>query len=257
VEKLGYRINRVQTEPNYPPDYTSAEIELFRAVRPYTLTSHERVIALRDAVRYATEAGIQGAIVECGVWRGGSMLTVARTLLDLGATDRDLYLYDTFTQMPPPGDEDVDLNGVRAADVYEDALAYDGFANLPLERVRALMESTGYPPDRLHFIPGLVEDTIPATAPDTIALCRLDTDWYASTKHEVEHLAPRIPQGGVLIVDDYGHFQGSRKAVDEYFEPQGVHPLLMRMDWSGRLIVVTSQLRDRLASLPHLPGRLA
>jgi O-methyltransferase len=246
LERLGYRLVRRGPE-RFPPDYTAADVELFRAVEPYTLTSHERVIALRDAVRYVAEAGIQGAVVECGVWRGGSMLVVARTLVELGATDRDLFLYDTFTRMPPPGDEDVDLLGTPAADVYEDALAFEGFANLPVEQVRALMESTGYPPERLHLIPGMVEDTIPASAPDRIALCRLDTDWYASTRHELEHLAPRLEEGGVLLIDDYGHFRGSRKAVDEYFEAHGVHPLLVRVDWTGRLVMVTRDVRERLA----------
>lgn len=243
--RLGYRIARADVE-QFPPDYTDAEINLYQSVRPYTLTGHERVVALRDAVRYVSDAGIDGAIVECGVWRGGSMLVVARTLLALGDVTRDLYLYDTFTQMPPPGDEDVDLLGTRAADVYDDALAFDGFANLPIERVRALMEATGYPPERLHLVAGMVEDTIPAAAPDQIALCRLDTDWYASTKHEMDHLAPRVVEGGVLLIDDYGHFQGSRKAVDEYFEARSAHPLLQRIDWTGRLVVMTPQLRARL-----------
>lgn len=246
LSRLGYGVHRTGAAPSFPPDYTDAEIELFRAVKPYTLTSHERVVALRDAVRYVSEAGIEGAIVECGVWRGGSMLVIARTLVALGDTTRDLYLYDTFTRMPPPGDEDVDLLGTRAADVYDDALAFDGFANLPVEQVRALMESTGYPPDRLHLVAGMVEETIPTVAPDQIALCRLDTDWYASTKHEMEHLAPRVVESGVLIIDDYGHFQGSRQAVDEYFEARGVHPLLVRIDWTGRLVVVTPHLRERL-----------
>jgi O-methyltransferase len=247
LSRLGYGVHRTRTEAPFPPDFTAADIELFRAVQPYTLTSRERVVALRDAVRYVAEAGIEGAIVECGVWRGGSMLVVAGTLVALGDTTRDLYLYDTFTQMPPPGDEDVDVLGTRAADVYEDALAFDGFANLPVERVRELMEQTGYPPERLHLVAGMVEETIPGVAPEQIALCRLDTDWYASTKHEMEHLAPRVVEGGVLIIDDYGHFQGSRQAVDEYFDGRGVHPLLVRVDWTGRLVVVTRQIRERLA----------
>ncbi|MGH9033531.1 MAG: TylF/MycF/NovP-related O-methyltransferase, partial [Acidimicrobiia bacterium] len=86
--RLGYGVHRTGAEPPFPPDFTPADIDLVRAVKPYTLTSRERVVALRDAVRYVSDTGIEGAIVECGVWRGGSMLVVARTLVALGDTTR-------------------------------------------------------------------------------------------------------------------------------------------------------------------------
>jgi hypothetical protein len=83
----------------------------------------------------------------------------------------------------------------------------------------------------------MVEDTLPAEAPDKIALLRLDTDFYSSTKHEMEQLFPRIVEGGVLLIDDYGHFQGARKAVDEYISSRGEHLMLIRLDYSGRLAI--------------------
>jgi hypothetical protein len=221
-----------------PPDYDGASIALYWKVKPYTLTSHERVFALRQAVTYVVKAGIPGAIVECGVWRGGSMLVVAHTLVELGETDRDLYLFDTFETMPPPGPLDVDVWGTPAADFYEAALASPVYSYLPQDQIHALMVATGYPPERLHFVKGMVEETIPDAAPLQIALCRLDTDWYESTLHEMEHLYPRIAPNGVLIVDDYGHFMGSKQAVDEYIERQGLALLLNRIDFTGRLIVV-------------------
>ncbi len=223
-----------------PPDFTEADIELFRSVQPYTLTSIERVVALREAVRALVAAGTEGAMVECGVWRGGSMLVVARTLCELGATDRDLYLFDTFTTMPPPGDVDVDVFGHRMADYYQDALAHPHYSYLPFDEVRALLVGTGYPEPRLHFVQGMVEETIPGAAPSTIALCRLDTDLYASTAHEMRHLVPRLSEGGVLIIDDYGHLLGARLAVDEYLAEHRVPLLLNRIDWTGRLAVMTA-----------------
>lgn len=99
------------------------------------------------------------------------------------------------------------------------------------------MESTGYPPERIHLVPGRVEDTVPAQAPERIALLRLDTDWYASTKHELDHLYPRLSDGGVLIVDDYGHFEGARRAVDDYLAEQAEPLLLNRIDYTGRIAV--------------------
>ena len=94
--------------------------------------------------------------------------------------------------------------------------------------------ATGYPAERLHFVEGKVEDTIPEQAPERIALLRLDTDWYESTRHELEHLYPRLSPGGVLIIDDYGHWEGARQAVDEYFKGE---VYLHRIDYTGRLAI--------------------
>jgi O-methyltransferase len=223
-----------------PPDYDQATIDLYWKVKPYTLTSHERVFALRQAVTYVANAGIPGAIVECGVWRGGSMLVIAHTLLELGHTDRDLYLFDTFETMPPPGELDVDVWGIPAADNYQAALDSPVYAYIPQDHIRSLLVATGYPEERLHFVKGMVEDTIPAGAPDAIALCRLDTDWYESTAHEMEHLYPRLTPGGILIIDDYGHYMGARKAVDEYIANKKLNILLNRIDMTGRLVVIPS-----------------
>jgi hypothetical protein len=185
---------------------------------------------------------VPGAIVECGVWKGGSMMAAALTLLRLGVSDRDLYLFDTFQGMPPPTQEDV-------------FAAYDGYNPMrhwrrrargggPAEStwhyvaasdVRAAVLSTGYPGERVHLVEGRVEETLPAQAPGAIALLRLDTDWYESTRHELETLYPRLSPGGVLILDDYGHYEGARRAVDEYFDAHGDRPLLARVDYTGRV----------------------
>ena len=82
-----------------------------------------------------------------------------------------------------------------------------------------------------------MEDTVPDTVPEKIALLRLDTDWYASTLHEMRELWPLLGSGGVLIVDDYGHFAGARQAVDEYLEESGERVLLGRLDYTGRMCV--------------------
>ena len=100
-----------------------------------------------------------------------------------------------------------------------------------------LLVGTGYPEQRLHFVPGLVEETIPAQVPEGISLLRLDTDYYASTKHELTHLYPRIAAGGVLLIDDYGHWAGCKKAVDEYLASRDP-VLLHRIDYTGRVTVV-------------------
>ena len=245
AERFGYRLTRRDASSvrrdGFPHDYDDALVATCKAVEPYTLTTHERIAGLVHAVRHLSAQGIGGSVVECGVWRGGSMLAVARTLLECGDTSRDLWLYDTFTRMPPPGEKDYDIWGRHASEYFAgpvDPHDTEGYRYLPLQEVRAVLEGSGYPAERLHFVPGLVEETIPAEAPEEIALLRLDTDWYESTKHELEHLYPRIVDGGILIIDDYGQFTGARTAVDEYLATLDRPPFLNRLDWTGRLAII-------------------
>ena len=170
-----------------------------KAVRPWTMTSYFRIFALVVAVRYVVDRDVPGDMVECGVWRGGSMQAVARTLLGRGVSDRDLHLFDTFEGMPEPTDEDRRVGGPPARELLESSpqTARSIWAIADLPDVQAGMSRTGYPADRIHYHAGLVQDTIPAQAPEQIALLRLDTDWYESTRHELAHLYDRVPSGGV------------------------------------------------------------
>lgn len=228
---------RASRRPRYPVDLDETTVRIIEAIGDATLTTPERMASLVESVRYVVRNEIPGTFVECGVWRGGSMMAVALTLRDLGVEDRDVYLYDTFTHMPYPGEKDVDHNGRHASEYYDEASEAEAFRYLSFEQVQQNLHGTGYPTERIHFVKGMVEDTIPDRAPAQIALCRLDTDWYESTRHEMVHLWPRLAAGGVLIVDDYGHFQGCQEAVDEYFEQQGLRPFLHRIDYSGRLVL--------------------
>jgi hypothetical protein len=225
-----------------PAEYPDEMRSTIRRVRRETMTSPQRVAALCDAVEYLVRREVDGDLVECGVWRGGSMMAAAITLLRLGDTSRDLYLFDTFAGMPEPTDHD-------RPSPYDAYLLHErwrwqskgphasGWSEASLERVRENMHSTGYPPERIHLVQGMVEETLPETAPETVALLRMDTDWYASTKHELEQLYPRLVEGGVLILDDYGHYEGARRAVDEYFAENETAPLLTRIDYAGRIAV--------------------
>jgi hypothetical protein len=222
--------------PRLPADFDRGTAAVCGAVAAYTMTSPERIAALVEAVRYVSRHAIAGDIVECGVWRGGSMMAVAQTLLELGDLRR-LHLFDTFDGMPPPADVDRDRSGASAADMMatSDKETSSIWARSPLEDVRRNLSGTGYPADRVEFVVGRVEETVPSRAPETIAILRLDTDWYESTRHELVHLFPRLSVGGVLIIDDYGHWEGARKAVDEYLADHGVRLLLNRIDVTGRI----------------------
>jgi hypothetical protein len=216
----------------YPPDFSTADIGLCRAVSGKTMTSPERIVALAEAVRYLVANGIGGALVECGVWRGGSMMAAALTLLQCGDRARDLVLFDTFEGMSAPTSRDVDLRGRTA-----DAATPEGSLAIQEREVADNLRSTGYPMERVRLVKGRVEDTLPAQAPTSIALLRLDTDWYESTRHELEHLYPRLSRGGVLVIDDYGDWEGARQAVDEFIARASPRPLLQRLDHTGRCCI--------------------
>jgi len=218
----------------FPPDVAKEDIALVREVQPYTMTSPEKIFALMDAIRYISRDRIEGDVVECGVWRGGSMMVAARTLLQLGDTRRTLHLYDTFGGMPEPSEKDFDYNKTPAGAFLETDAGVQAYA--PLDQVKKMMRSTGYPSHKICYVVGKVEDTLPAKAPDRIALLRLDTDWYESTRHELIHLFPRLSIGGVLIIDDYGSWEGCRLATDEYFAQANIKILLIRTD-RGRIAV--------------------
>ena len=219
-------------------DITAGELEIYQQIKPFTMTTVEKVMALMRAVQYVIRNRIAGDFVECGVWRGGSMMAVALTLRALGQTDRDLFLYDTFSGMSPPTSKDARYDGTTAAELLA-AGGADGrvFAFASLDDVKANLTATGYPAERIHYIQGRIEDTVPATAPPDICLLRLDTDWYESTRHELVHLYPRLGRSGVLIIDDYGHWQGARQATDEYMSQLDPVPFLNRIDYSGRLVI--------------------
>ena len=204
-------------------------LELYDRCRPYTMTSIERMYALYVSVRHMIEREVAGDVVECGVFAGGSAMLAALTLQRFGDDTRRVWLYDTFTGMSEP----------TAPDGAEWERNQRGEVNLWCYASRADVEEnmalTEFPADRAVFVPGKVEETIPANAPERIALLRLDTDWYESTYHELVHLYPRLEAGGVLILDDYGHFEGARRAVDRYFDESGARPLLTRVDYTARV----------------------
>lgn len=235
---LGYEIRKRPSTGELPPDFSPEDVAVWQAVSPFTMTSPERIASLCAAVRHVVRAKIPGDIVECGVWKGGSMMAAARTLIKEGDSARRLHLFDTFEGMTPPGAADVSIDGDSAARLLAISPKQDlVWAHSPLEEARKAVLSTGYDPDKISFVKGRVEDTIPAQAPARIALLRLDTDWYESTRHELVHLYPRLVPGGVLIIDDYGHWKGARKAVDEYLAENGISLLLNRVDYTGRIAV--------------------
>lgn len=220
----------------HPPDLDKEFYILQEKCKNYTMTSTERLYSVYKAAEYIVANNIEGDIVECGVWKGGSSMMAALALQKFGKTDRKIFLYDTYEGMSPPTEKDKTYYGESAEKEWDkDKKCYS-----PMDEVRINMKSTGYPMQSIFFIKGKVEDTIPATLPGKIALLRLDTDWYESTYHELAHLYPLLCKNGILIIDDYGFWKGSREATDKYFKEKNITILLNRIDGSGRIAIKTS-----------------
>lgn len=241
----------IGTRLGYRPDFSlekelsAAEANILEAARPYTKTSFERLITLIRSIQYICECQIPGDVIECGVWEGGSMMAAALALQEFGDTTRELYLFDTFAEVPDGTAEDIDILGRSASFLKERAKRKNqGKPTLTasLEAVRTNLLSTGYPEHKIHFVKGMVEDTIPCDSLSSLAFLRLDTDLYRSTLHELTHLFPLLSTAGILLIDDYGHWQGARRAIDEYFAKHKIPIFLHRIDYTGRAAVKCCQV---------------
>jgi len=244
LRRTGYELCPIappQSLRDENPDITDPEWEVYARVRPFTMLSLERILTNVRAIDYIVRSQIPGDIVECGVWRGGSSMAMALTLARHGDTCRRIWMYDTYAGMTDATSADVSHSGASAVALLDAARRYETperslvLAYASLGEVQANMRATGYPLSFIEFVKGPVEQTLTRNAPDQISLLRIDTDWYRSTKHELVHLYPRLSPGGVLIIDDYGHWQGARRAVDEYCTD--VPLFLNRVDYTARLAI--------------------
>ena len=242
ARRFGIQIARTSSmKGRLPVEASRADAEIIAGLRPFTMTSAERLWVLLSATRYVCESRISGEFVECGVWRGGSVMAMAQALLAKGVTDRNIWLYDTFTGMTDPTEKDIEAGtGITAEQLLQATPIGDGdnvWCIASRSDVETNVLSTGYPRDKLVFIEGDVVQTLTQQTPDSIALLRLYTDWYESTRVSLETLYPKLVPGGICILDDYGHWKGARDAVDEYFASTQARPLMLPIDYSGRIFI--------------------
>ena len=194
MKLFGYKIIKIN-KVAYPIDYNNDFIREFEAIEPFTMTSIERIYALKSAVKYIVKNNIGGSFVECGVWKGGSCMMMANTLLENKQFDREIWLYDTFDGMTNLTDEDIEVETqIKGMELLKDLDKTTDKLNMwayaPKDLVIKNMRSTRYPEKNIKYIEGRVEQTLSDNNPGKIALLRLDTDWYESTKIELEVLYP-------------------------------------------------------------------
>ncbi|MBW2996326.1 TylF/MycF family methyltransferase [Candidatus Woesearchaeota archaeon] len=238
VNIFGYKL----VSKGIPKDIEKEFNRIYLACKKYTMTSMERIYSIYKSTEYIINSDIPGDFVECGVWKGGSAMAMALALKSMKKTNKKIYLYDTFEGMTEPSAKDKRIfDTTSAIDTWKKRKKreHSKWCFSSLDEVRKNMLSTGYPKENIVFIKGKVEDTIPKNIPNKIALLRLDTDWYESTYHELKHLFPLLSKKGVLIIDDYGHWEGVREAVNKYFKEKQIKMLLNRVDYSGRVGITT------------------
>lgn len=217
LNRLGYHLtNLTVTQADMLRDPIFASIA--KDCSPFTMTSMEKMYALYQSVRYLDEKKIEGDFVECGVWRGGSLMTMMLSILRLTLSLRDVVVFDLF--------DNADRNGNQY------------WQSIPQSEVEKNIGSTGYPTAKIEIHPGDVLQSLPCPIKRPIALLRLDTDLYETTAHTLEHLFPHVVKGGIVIIDDYGsHPEDAGRATDEFFARHQLKPFFHRIDAGGRLFI--------------------
>ena len=216
------------------------EKKLINLVKNYTMTPQIRIYSLIKALKHINQKKILGDYVECGVWKGGNIILFKKIMELSNDYNRKIFAYDTFEGMTEPDENDFDISKNLNAKFLMNK-DKDKNTNIwgvcSLENVKNNIQSNVKNIDNIKFIKGPVEQTlaIKMNLPEKISLLRLDTDWYSSTKKELEILYKKVSPGGIIIIDDYGHWGGSKKAVDEFFSNKYVW--MHYIDYACRLII--------------------
>ena len=236
--KIGYRISRLPTNLKIPYEANDFQKIIIKECNNLTSTGSIRMFGLLKAIEHVCLNNIKGEIVECGVCEGGNIILAQKYLNKLNS-NKSIYGFDTFAGMTEPTKEDVDNDNNSQTKIWKKNLKANGicdWAYCSIEDVRKNISSL-VSKNKIKLIKGKVEHTllIEENIPQEISILRLDTDWYESTKIELEILYPRLSNGGFLIIDDYGEFSGCRKAVDDFFKNKKHY--LHYIDSSSRLLI--------------------
>ena len=239
----GYKIHKLNDDKRYPVEFDKWDIELFDYIlnNKLTMVSESRLISTFLSTKYILENNIPGDLIECGVWRGGNSIGI-KYLLEKYKSDKKLYLFDTFKGMTEPTKFDVSIQDeISAREKYEKSIKtnYNEWCFCPLSEVKENFIKAKLSLENIIFIEGPLEDTLlnEKNIPGKISLLRLDTDWYESTRVGIEKLFPKLSSKGITLIDDYGHWGGAKKAIDDFFGESKYQILNSYVDYTGRMII--------------------
>ena len=215
------------------------ELDEFNKINELSLTSLPNRWSLLQSLHYINNNNIKGDIVETGVFKGANLVLINNFLKKFNI-DKKIYAYDTYAGQPEPSNLDFDLKGTSMIDKFSDLKKKKIIpVYCSLEAVKEnVSKFSNTDLSKIIFVKGKVEDTLELekNIPSQISLLRLDTDFHDSIKKSLEILYPRLISGGVLIIDDYGHFKGAKLAVDNYFKNKQ-KIWMHRVDYTCRLVI--------------------
>ena len=221
LERRGYRV--------YAPTRPGVEAKLKRAlgrdhpVVGFTMVGKRRLDNVEDCIREVVAQQVEGSFVECGVWRGGVGILAKAVLDELGA-NREVWLCDSFQGLPGPTFEQ---------DAGYDFRGMNDYLGVPRSEVAANFERFGLLDNRVRFLEGYFSDSLPIATIGKIAVLRLDGDLYESTWQCLTALYRQVSVGGYVIIDDYGVLEPCRQAVHDFFDQEGISPVLREIDGTG------------------------
>ncbi len=238
--KIEHKNSWYKRNEHYIAEIDENELNIIKKISNYSMSTPANHWAIIQSIKHIFKNNIEGDFVECGVWKGGNLILFKIISENLNMNNQ-IYAFDTFEGMPEPGNKDFDLKDINAKKIYDNYKKKNikwCYSNLEEVKLNIASFSSEYI-NSFKFIKGKVEDTLldNKNLPEKISLLRLDTDFYESTKKELEILYPRLSSGGVLIIDDYGHWKGTKRAVDEYFKLNSKFEWLHRIDYGSRLLI--------------------
>lgn len=235
IRRAGYTLSRPKSlEQKFDGEMYDIPAPFAAILKKRLVKIYRRDHAALNAVRYVIDSDTPGAIVECGVLQGRGAALLADSMMRQW---RPLWLYDVFENDPrriPDADEMELHTGRNAREAWLESHKAAN-AQPSLDAATRAVASTGYPMEQVRFVKGLVQETLPGTMPEQISVLKLHTDYQDSIRHCLEHLFPRLSPGGVLIIEAYGRYPGTKKATDDYFRLNGIRMMLNRVDDSCRV----------------------
>ena len=210
-----------------PYDPALREVGMDWPARAESMIGLRRMDNVVKSVSSVVKDGVEGDLIETGVWRGGATIMMCGVLKAYGDTTRKVWVADSFEGLPEP-------DAARfPADTGDELHKQTGLA-VGVNQVKHNFERYGLLDDQVEFLVGWFKDTLPAAPTDTIAVARLDGDMYASTIQAIEALYPALQPGGFLIIDDFGsHASQAGAAIHDYRAKHRITEKIVDIDGMG------------------------